>query len=323
MKLVLTGANGFVGSHAAHILSARGHAVHAVVRSTSDVSWLDGADITLHRTGLDDVDALVPLLDGADGVLHVAGTVQARDLEGYRRGNVGLTRNVLEAAVQSGGAPAVVCVSSIAASGPAPAGGIKTEGDARRPVSLYGRSKVEAEDLAAGFRDRLPVSILRPAIVYGERDTEFFAFIQAIDRGIFPRVGRSEKWVDVVYVGDLVRAMEQAVERRSSGTYFITSGEEHHWAHIARTTGDVLGSRYRTLTIPHGVLTAAGHLSGFVNRFKKRPSVFDADKAREGIQERWVHSIERARRELGYAPDVGLRDGLERSVAWYRANGWL
>lgn len=323
---MITGVNGFVGSHLAETLCDYGFEVHGIIRSTSNTKWIDNLNINLHSCGLNDVSALSAVVEGAAYVFHLAGTTHAKKYSGYHYGNVTLTENILKACSHLDTPPQkIVLTSSIAAAGPTVKGQPLDETAPFNPVSLYGKSKAEMEELASRYMNDLPITIVRPPIVYGERDTEVFQFLKSIKSGIFPKVGGREQYINVVYVKDLAEGYVQAAESREAEgeIYFLTSNEALTWSQLAEQAANWLNKKPLTIPIPHSVLFAAGHLSGFMNRFKKRPSVFDVQKAKEGVQEAWLFSSDKARAHFNYQPKVNIEEGLDRSLQWYREQGWL
>src|SRR5258705_9533581 len=143
MLALVTGATGFVGSHLVEELLERGWTVRCTVRSTSKLRWLEGKSVETIRADLLEPASLAKAAEGVDTVFHIAGVLRGENYAEYRRGNVEATRNILDAARK---AKRFLYVSSITACGPSPDGEPLTEDRPRAPISLYGRSKSEAEE---------------------------------------------------------------------------------------------------------------------------------------------------------------------------------
>ena len=169
MKALVTGATGFIGSHMAELLVEKGWEVVCPVRDMSNLRHLSG--IQARAIPLADVGSEVGKNQGFDYVIHLAGATRARDYRGYREANVESTRRLLELfsnPVTNSNLKRFVLIGSQAACGPSPDDGTPvTESDPLCPVSLYGRSKREAEEVALSFTDRVPVTIIRPPTVFG------------------------------------------------------------------------------------------------------------------------------------------------------------
>ncbi|MCK6590321.1 MAG: SDR family NAD(P)-dependent oxidoreductase [Polyangiaceae bacterium] len=174
MKVFVTGASGFLGSHVAEQLSAEGHSVVALVRRSSNTKFLSTLkNVELAYGAVEDAASVRAAVKGADAVVHSAGLVKARNEQEFHRVNVEGTRNVLEAAAEECSGPRrFVFVSSLAAVGPSIDGkpvGTEAEG---KPVTAYGRSKLAAERLVLEAKEKLPVVVLRPPMIYGPRDPD-------------------------------------------------------------------------------------------------------------------------------------------------------
>jgi nucleoside-diphosphate-sugar epimerase len=331
MKALVTGANGFIGSHLVEELLARGHVVRCFVRRTSDLRWLAGRHVQYAYGDVGDAVALARAVEGVDGVFHVAGITRAFSGEEFRRVNVEGTRRILEAAAaRSGGPPRVVHLSSIAAAGPSFDGVPAREGDACRPVSLYGASKAAAETAVRAFADRVPATIVRPPIVYGPRDRGVLALFRMAARGIVLQAGLARRLFSIVHVRDLARGVADVGERGralsssrgTEGIYYLADGA-YAWADLARAAGEALGRTVRVIRLPRA-LTCVAALSGdLVGRLRGRPFVVNLDKVREGTRGHWVCQSSSAREQLGFAPEYGLARGFEDTAGWYRDHGWL
>ncbi|MBL7999538.1 MAG: NAD-dependent epimerase/dehydratase family protein [Candidatus Kapabacteria bacterium] len=327
MKVLLTGATGFVGSHIADTLLERGHAVRANIRKSSNLRWLDGKPIELVDASLSDVGSLENAVAGVDAVIHCAGLTAARNAEEFMQGNKGGTENILRAVMAAN--PTLkkfVHISSLAAVGPAESRQSPVnEQTAFHPITPYGESKRAAEEVVLTHRDVLPVSIVRPPAVYGERDEAIYTFFQTVNKGIAPLIGFSEKWISLVHVTDLARGIVQVMESPAAtgNTYFISSDEFYTWEQISAVTARVLKKNTITLKIPHSVVMSIAGVSEFFGRFSAKPPVLNFEKGKDITQEFWICSTDAARRDVGYTQQVSLEDGVRRTTDWYKQHGWL
>jgi nucleoside-diphosphate-sugar epimerase len=327
MKILLTGGSGFLGSHVAEQLSARGVAVRALVRPSSDCGHLRTlSGVELVTGAIEDRPSLDSAVSGVDAVIHAAGLVKARRPEDFVAINVQGTRNVLEAIAAHG--PSVrrlVFVSSLTAVGPS-LDGLPVDPDANRPVSNYGRSKAEAERLVRGVAERLSVVILRPPMIYGPRDRECLSFFKTIASRALPQFGDGRWLNSVVYGPDAARACIRAAEAEvpSGSSYFLEDGHVYVWRHMLEDIERAMGTRaiWRVgMPLPLVVVAAVG--SELFGRVTGRAVMLTRDKLNELRGPHWVCDGSAARRELGWQPEVDWTEGTRLTVDWYRAHGWL
>jgi len=179
---LVTGANGFIGSHLVDRLLAAGCTVHGLVRQSSDLKWLDVSQMHLHKVDLAQADFKLPALEDVDYIFHCAGLTQAKTRAGYFAVNATACSNLYEQCRERAGKiKGIVHLSSLAAVGPSTQqGGLVDETSPCRPVTFYGQSKLAGEEIALRFSNSLPVMVLRPPVVYGPREENFFTFESTI-----------------------------------------------------------------------------------------------------------------------------------------------
>jgi len=325
-RCLVTGANGFVGSHLADELISRRAHVRALVRKTSNLRWLQGKKVELVYGELREPQSLPPALEGIDYVFHVAGVIRARCRDTYFRVNAGGTASLLEACCGLDHKPKVVFVSSLAAGGPSGKGPPATEDDPPHPISFYGRSKLEAERIAAGYFDRLPIAIVRPPVIYGPRETDLFQVVKAAARWrVAPIVGDPDAPLSVAHVHDVVEGLILAAQStRSAGKVYYVAGPQ---TLTIRTMIDAVEQavKHKVLKIPMPapLIRAAAAVAELHSSLTKKPVLLNRDKAREVLAGGWACSIEKARQELGFDPRVGIVQGMAATVEWYREKHWI
>ncbi len=324
--VVITGATGFIGSHLTEHLISEGYRVRALVRKTSNLRYIENTGAEIVVCPLTDSEGLEKNFADADYIFHLAGTVKARNYEGYLEGNVGTTQTVLEAALPHADKIKNILVSSsLAVVGPNKVGHPSNEMWEYNPISQYGKSKVEQEKLCHSYMNRLPIVILRPPSVYGPRDTEIFTVFKAMSQGAFSNVGFKRKTLSMIYVSDLVRGMRQAMESdRSSGeTYFISSEEEYDYSQIIKYSKMALGKGFLVITVPNFVVFIVAFFSQLFASIQGKAATLNLEKAKEVVQDSWACSPEKAKKELGYEQRVSLEEGIAISIKWYKEKGWI
>lgn len=320
----LTGGTGFIGSHLASALVARGVRVRALVRAAP--KWLADVPVEIVRGDLEDAEALREGLAGADYVYHVAGLTRATDEAAFEAGNVTATTRLLDAVREA--APdvrRVLITSSLAAVGLCSAI-VATEESPLRPISRYGASKARMEAALAPYHADLPLVVVRPPAVYGPREADIFEFFKTASSGICPVVGDPNvPALSLVHVRDLVAGMIAAAEapNTAGGLYFLGSAAHHSWAEIRDATARALGRRLITVRVPEALVLPVGSVVETFGRLFGQYPPLNREKAREIRDACKRCAIDKAARDFGYAPAVGLDEGIEETIAWYRREGWL
>ena len=276
-RCLITGASGFIGSHLAAALAAAGHDVACLVRSSSRVDFLSTLAVKLVEGDCRQRDSLRAAVTGTDYVFHLAGAISAPDRQTYFDVNAGGTKNLFEACLEwNPGLRRLVHVSSIAAAGPSPRGGMVSESDPCRPVSDYGRSKLEAESAVRSFGKRLPWVIIRPPNVLGPRQRELEESIGLVRCRIRPLIGRRGSRTSVIGVWDLVQALlRTAADDRALGrTYFVTDGEPVSWRDITAAVARAVGVRGFYLPVPFPVQYAVAAAAEGIAHWRQRTPPF-------------------------------------------------
>lgn len=326
MRALVTGATGFVGSHLVEALVAGGHQVRILARPTSSFEWIGKLDVERATGHLEDQKALENAVRDMEWVFHVAGLTKARKLGSYMKANAMGTFNLLQACAQMKEPPQkVILLSSLAAWGPNYPSCPRGEAEPCKPVSHYGLSKAWAEEVAIGFASRLPLVILRPTAVYGPRDKDVLAFFRMVKKGWFIRLGGQERYICMIHVKDLVRAMLLAAEAcvESGSVYPISDGEVHTWSKVARILAEIMGVSVRTVNVPLAMAWMAALLSEAWSWISGLPPLYNREKLKEMLQPGWTCSIEKSKAELGFQPSIALEEGLRETYLWYRSMGWL
>jgi len=327
LRVLVTGASGFIGMALAERLTARGDRVRALVRRTSRVAELEKLGAELAPGDVGDPSALAAAVEGCDLVLHAAGAVKAHAAQELFHANADGTRNVAQACARAAQPPVLVYLSSLSAAGPAVDGRPRTEEDPPSPVSHYGESKLAGERAIRAVAGPLGASIVRAPIVYGPREKELLPSILGMARlGFVLRAGFAQKRYSILHVSDLCDGILAVAERGrraapegTEGVYFLDDGAVHTWDEIALAACSAWGARVRVLPVPETASAVVALGSSLAAAFTGRPTMLSFDKMKEIRQAAWTCSSGRARREVGYAPRVPLGQGMADAVAWFRA----
>jgi dihydroflavonol-4-reductase len=324
MRILVTGASGFIGGHLVAELARRREHVSCLVRAPSRAGRLTGLPVDLVHGDLDDLASLRRAVEGATQVYHLGGATKALRAIDYYRTNAAGTARLLAACAGARVPPLrVVLVSSLAACGPSPIGRALTEEDPPRPVTPYGRSKLVAETVARMYADRFPLTVVRPPIVYGPADREAVALFRLVNLGVRPVPGDGQ--LSLIHIDDLVAGLLLAGQDQvpSGRTYFLAGLEQPTFDELGRLVAAALGRRTVGVRVPYPVTQLSALMAELLARLRGRPSVFDRAKASEVHQSGWRCRADRAHEELGFSPRVDLAVGLRETVSWYRTRGWL
>ncbi|GAC1343829.1 MAG: NAD-dependent epimerase/dehydratase family protein [Myxococcales bacterium] len=328
MRVLVTGGSGFLGSYVAEQLAEEGHVVRALVRPASDKQLLERLPGVEFSSGaVEDPASLAVAMRGVDAVVHAAGLVKARRPADFVAVNTQGTKNLLQAALEEAkGLRRFVYISSLAAVGPSPDGHPVPDDAEPRPVTHYGRSKLEGERAVLAVKDRLPVTVIRPPLIYGPRDRATLAFFTSVKSGVLPLLGDGQNTLSVIYARDCAAACVRAIEARSpSGrTYFVDDGVVYVWKDALREVEKALGKRaFVRIGLPLAVVRAAAAASQLYGKVTDTAQMLTLDKLNELTQKHWVCSGAGARSELGWAPTVRWASGVQETADWYRKEGWL
>lgn len=327
MKVLVTGGTGFTGKALVQRLLAMGHQVVALDYKeglkTQELRDL-GANVVIGS--VTDKEVVRRCMDGVEVVQHLAAAFREMNVPDsyYREVNVGGTRNVLEEAERHGVRKFVYC-STCGVHGNVthpPAG----EDAPINPADYYQQTKYEAEPLVADYSSRgMKTTIIRPAAIYGPGDPErFFMIFKRVAKGAFPMFGSGRTYYHPLYIDNLVDAhlavMEEGV---GDGEAYLIADEEYvEIRDLVRRVGRAMGIDVRIRFYPIAPLIVAGHVVEKVCRpFGVAPPIFP--RRVDWYRQNRAFSIEKAKRDLGYRPAVGLDEGLRRTYEWYRAEGAL
>ncbi len=324
--VLVTGATGFIGHHLVEDLVGRGALVHCLVRESSDVSGLEKAGVRLHFGDLAKSAPPREALEGADYLFHCAGLTKAKTRREYFLANALACRHLYQACeTHAPNIRSVIHLSSLASAGPTPNGAPLTEASLCRPITYYGRSKLEGEDIARAFSSSLPICILRPPVVYGPREKNFFTFLKAIKNGIRLRIGTAPRTLSLIHVADMVSAMLAAAERppEAGAVFFVTDGQVYSWDEVSDAAMHHLRVRCRSITLPEGGLALAALVMETLGRLRKEAPLFDRQRVKDIRQSSWTASPDKFFTHYRFEPKFDMRTGLADTLGWYRENRWL
>jgi nucleoside-diphosphate-sugar epimerase len=323
-KVLVTGANGFVGSRLCRRLIAEGYGVVAGIRNGCDGSLIEDLDLEYRFGDVTEPESLAGMVRGVDYIVHNAGLVKAKDPSLFIEINHQGTKNVLEAAEKSPNLSKFVYISSMAAVGPSARNQPLTEEAPPRPLTAYGRSKLLAEREVSEFSDRMHSIIIRPPAIYGPGDKEMLAFFRMLNNRIKPYLGNIYRRIQLVHVDDLAAGVARVLKAhtRTGSIYYIAEERSYSYYMLVRHLRMAVGRAALPIYVPGWlVMLTAWIWETGIRAFGGSP-MFTVDKARE-ILGNWEIAITKASEELGFKSSIPFSTGARETAFWYREEGWL
>lgn len=353
---LVTGGTGFLGKNFTAYLLEKGWEVVCLVRPNSRYAHLKKDGIRLILGDFSQVDVLREAVHGVDAVFHLAAATAAVSIEKMFEVNCSATENLVKVCAEQEKTPVFVYVSSLAAAGPSTVQRPHEESDACRPVSWYGKSKLAAEFTLAQYADRVPISVVRPPIIFGPEDHEMRKWINAIRKtGFFFIPFLRPFRFSMVHSEDVSQLLLLAAEkgermpylsadeletflRRLSspkklsealpvlengcGIYFASQTEHPTYVEMGRIFGKALGRKF-TMILPvsppvMGLMCFAMHIRA---KLTGKTATLNLDKFREVNAGSWSCSAEKARRQLGFQNTDSLAEQCRKTAEWICRNG--
>ncbi|MDW7998844.1 MAG: NAD(P)-dependent oxidoreductase [Thermodesulfovibrio sp.] len=320
MKALVTGATGFIGSHLTEALIKENFDVYCIVRNPLKLRFLQGLNVRLIQGDCSQKETIEKIDWNFDYVFNLSGITKASHPEEFFQSNYIGTKNLVELVAERN--PSIkrfVHVSSLAAVGPCKDGFSVTENTEPSPVSDYGKSKLLGERAVIFFKDKIPITIIRPPAVYGPRDIDFLTFFKMIKSGIVFYFVNGV--YSMIYVDDLINGIITASksEKAVGETFFIADSQPYNTHQIVEAISEALGKRPIKIKIPQRI---GKFLIGVFQKFDKK-SIINSDKLKELAQPCWACNTQKAEQLLGFKTKINLKEGMEWTAKWYRMNQWL
>lgn len=324
MKIAVTGGSGFVGNHLVEKLVSKEHKIKVLVRKTSKTILLEKSGVELVYGDVTDKESIERLVNDVDIVYHVAAKVYVGSEDEFWNVNFRGTENILDACLNRG-LGRIVHVSTIGVTGNI----ANPPGDESRPynpMSPYDRSKCEAEKLALRYHREhgMPVTIVRPTVMYGPRNMYMLRLYEETQSGNFRFIGSMNNLMHPCYIENFLQGITLAAERPEAvGEIYIIGDEKPiTWVEYVKTVAEVMGATPPKRHISISLMKIIAYLSEFKSwMFGGEP--FFARSWLDEITKVYAYDITKAKKDLGYNPKISLKEGISRTIDWYRLNGFL
>ncbi len=325
-RVLVTGGNGFIGSHLVESLLEQGVHVKCLVRETSNLEFLSELDIEFAYGDMEHPHTLIPAVRNVDVIFHLAGKTKCKSEKEFFEANAKGTLNLLKAVSEHNpNLKRFVFVSSLAAAGPGHENAPVKEDITPNPLTLYGKSKLKAEEYVLSFQNQFPVTILRPPTTFGPRDTDVFHSFLSVQRGVVPLVGKKDLYISIIYVKDLVSGIILSAKNKKAvgNIYFVVSDEIVCWKEFCFKIAEMMKTKARLIRFPLPILYAVTLFNQVIMKATGKLTILNYYKIPELVEKYWICSGIKIKDELRFKPEFSLETGLEETLDWYREAGWL
>ena len=323
-KIVITGANGFVGSTLAKKLLKSGNEVTCLVRAGSGVDLIEDKR-NICYIDYDNLKELKQVLQDKDILIHVAALTRAQKWESFQKINIDLTENLLKICNDSS-IKQFIFISSQAVAGPAlDEHSGKKEEDYPNPITMYGKSKVLAEEIIRK-NAQIPYTIIRPVSVYGAGDKDFLKLFKMVNNHFVFLNSFRTKYYNLIYIDELTDFIEQTLHNREAynETFFAANSRIIKNSELHILIGEAINSKTITIRIPEFLLFPIASLWEFICLiFRKKFPVLNKDKVKEFKEDYWIVDTTKSKNKLNIEFENKYLINFKKTYQWYKDKGWL
>ncbi len=324
--ILVTGAAGFIGSHLVRELRRQCERVDCLVRPGENISRIADLGCRILYGDLLDKSTLAGAVAGVDIIFHLAAVMGGVAPETLFQVNYQGTKNLVAACREQGVAPErFIFASSVTVMGPSGKNQLLNEDAPCRPLSVYGKSKLAAEEFLASAENTLPYTIIRLPVVYGPgSDGGLYIFFKLMSKGLQMNVGTLE--ATVCFVWDVVHGMIAAAgnPRTRGETYILGEEKSYQLRQIYEAIAAILGRRYITLPVPYFVLHVLSFFVEIHSKLTKSIPVMTREELTMYLKNHyWKYDTRKASRDFGFQSRYPFAEGAGITIDWYRKNGYL
>ncbi|GMO64645.1 MAG: NAD(P)-dependent oxidoreductase [Endomicrobiia bacterium] len=321
LKVLVTGANGFVGSHIVEALLEAKHYVICSLRKTANLKWIRDLSLDCRYGDLSDKNFLEKIVKDVDVIIHCAAVLRAISKDEYFKTNVEITENLCETILRvNPRLKKFVFISSQAAMGPSMSADFRKLTDKEDPISDYGLSKLAAErGIKKKLYGKVLYTILRPAAIYGPRDEDIFIFFKLVHKHLRP-VTLMRKLLQLVYVKDVADSVIDCLknEKTNNNCYYIADTAVYTWSDVGKIISFSADVKTVPILIPDFIFKFVGITMEVLSYFTRKPALLNRQKINEML-EYWIADTEPSKRDLN-VNFTSLEVGSKITYNWYLKN---
>ncbi len=323
-KIVITGANGFVGSALAKKLLNSGNDVTCLVRAGSDIELIEDKK-NISYIDYSNLNEIEHAIQGKEILIHTAALTRAHNWDTFHKINIDLTENLLKICNDSS-IKQFIFLSSQAAAGPAvDEHSGKKEEDPPDPVTMYGKSKLLAEKIIRK-NAKIPWTIVRPVSVYGAGDKDFLEFFRMVKKHFVFLNSFRIKFYNLIYIDELTYLIEQTIDNKTAyyETFFAANPRRIKNNELHKLIGEAIKSKTITIWIPEFLLFPIASLMEFICLiFKKNFPILNRDKVKEFKEDYWIVDTFKLKDKLNIEFEDEYLMNFYKTYNWYKDKGWL
>ncbi len=332
-KVLITGASGFIGSFLVEEALEKGYDVYAAIRKTSSKEYLQDSRIKFVYLEYEEIDKLINQLSELNNregqlnyIIHCAGVTKAVDKSSFEKVNYHYTKNLIEALLLTDiKLDKFIYISTLAVCGP---GNPKTNApikitDPRKPVSLYGKSKLKSEQFIEQTTN-LPYIIFRPTGVYGARERDFFVMYKMINKGVETYIGTKKQLATFIHVKDLIGLIFKGLQSDiNKGAYFAADGDYHTSQEFSEAIKDALNKKTITIVVPKFIVKPIAYISEIISQITKKAATLNVEKYNDISHKNWLCDTSATFKDFNFEPQYDIKKGLKETIAWYKKENLL
>lgn len=333
-NILITGASGFVGSTAVDRALKLGYNTYAGIRSSSSREFLK--DDRIHFIDLqynnfqilkEQLSRLKSEIGRFDVIVHVAGVTKALNKADFEKVNYLQTKFFIDALIETDCVPdSFIFISSLCSIGAGDEKGYSPiqANHIPNPNTAYGKSKLLAENYIKSLTD-FPYVILRPTGIYGPRDKDYLILMRAVKKGLNVGAGFKKQLLTFIYIDDLIKVIFLCIDKNiMRKEYYVSDGDVYTDSEFNTIVQNALNKRFvLRLKIPLWIVNIVAWFSEKISGWMGKVSTLNTDKFKIMKQRNWCCDVSSLQNELDFKADFRLKDGVEKTILWYKDNGWM